>query len=143
MTLRKATVRKEGDEWVAEYDTDTVPAIKDKGTKKDPDIKVDIGIKLEPRKVRYPVEKYSIGQVIEGTQSRLDTKDCEMCKREEQVVGVFIGGLYAMKEQRDQLLREKQPVPQLPPAKEENQPLFPILRRPSILVELHEELKGG
>lgn len=124
---------------MVDYESDAVPAIEGKSTKKHPEIKVDIGIKLEPTKVRYPADKYSLQEVIDGTKDRMDTKECEMCKREQQVVGALVGGLYSVKEQRAQIMAEQQKeVPVLPPPK--SAPMFPLLPRPSILMQLREEL---
>lgn len=140
MSLQKATVKKEGEDWVVDYESDAVPAIEGKSTKKHPEIKVDIGLKLEPTKVRYPADKYTLSDVVESTKERLDTKECEMCKREQEVVGALVGGLYSVKEQRAQIMAEQQKeVPVLPPPKSE--PLFPIFPRPSIVGQLREELE--
>ena len=138
MTLTKATVKKEGEDWVVDYESDAVPAIEGKSTKKHPEIKVDIGLKLEPTKVRYPADKYSLSDVVESTKERLDTKECEMCKREQQVVGALVGGLYSMKEQRAQITEQKEQLALPPP---ESTPMFPILPRPSILGQLRGELE--
>lgn len=140
MTLTKATVKKEGDDWVVDYESDAVPAIEGKSTKKHPEIKVDIGLKLEPTKVRYPADRYTLKDVVESTKDRMDTKECEMCEREQQVVGALVGGLYAVKDQREKLLAEQQkPAPALPPP--ESKPLFPIIPRPSVIAEVREELE--
>lgn len=142
MTLRKATVRKEGDEWVAEYETDAIPAIEGKSTKNHPEIKVDIGMKLEPMRVHYPSDKFSLEQVLESTKDRLEEKECEMCDREQKVVAAFVGGLYQIKEERLRLQQQKATT-QIPKLKEKPKSFWPLLPRPSIVAELMEESKKG
>lgn len=146
MSLRKATVRKEGDKWITEYESDAVPAIQGKSTKKHPEIKVDIGMKLEPMKVTYPADQYSLKDVVEATKGRLDTDECEMCEREQKVVAAFVGGLYEIKEQRERLQKEKAAAapPTVPEVEEETRPLFPFFPRPSIIAGVFKDLnKGG
>jgi hypothetical protein len=111
MTLRKATVRKEGDQVITEYETNAIPTIEGKGTKKHPDIKVDIGMRLEPTKVTYPADKYTLQQILEGTKERLETGECEMCEREQQLVSLMVSSLYAVK---DEAAKRKQEVPKPP-----------------------------
>ena len=142
MTLRKATIKKEGDQWVAEYESDAIPTIEGKSTQKHPEIKVDIGMKLEPTKVRYPADKYPLDQVVENTKSRLETDECEMCMREQKVVAAFISGLYTLKDERAKLLQEKQAEQKmLPEGKEEPKLPFPFFSRPSIIGGLIGESK--
>ena len=142
MSLRKATIRKEGEEWIAEYESDAIPTIEGKSTQKHPDIKVDIGMKLEPMKVHYAAEKYPLEQVIESTKARLETDECEMCEREQKVVAAFVSGLYDIKEKRIQLQRERVQAP-VPKPEEKPRPIWPIFPRPSLIVEIVEELEKG
>lgn len=141
MTLRKATVRKEGDHWITEFKSDAIPAIEGKSTEKHPEIKVDIGMKLEPIRVKYPADKYSLEEVIESTKSRLEIDECEMCEREQKVVAAFVSGLYQFKEERERLLQEKQATQKLlPEGKKESRSLFPLFPRPSLIAEFQKEL---
>lgn len=140
MTLRKATVRKQGDEWIADYESDAIPAIEGKSTKKHPEIKVDIGMKLEPLRVHYPADKFSLDQVVESTKVRLELDDCEMCQREQKVVAAFVSGLYDIKEERMRLQREKSQAP-IPKPEEKSRSIWPIFQRPSILMEVIQELE--
>lgn len=142
MTLRKATVRKEGDKWITIYESDAVPAIHGKSTKKHPEIKVDIGMKLEPLKVSYPADQYSLQDVVKFTKERLNTDECEMCEREQKVVAAFVGGLYEIKEQRERLQKENAAAATVQ-IKEETGPLFPLIPRLSIIAEIQKDLNRG
>lgn len=143
MTLRKATVRKEGDKWITLYESDAVPAIHGKSTKKHPEIKVDIGMKLEPIKVIYPADQYTLKDVVKFTKERLNTDECEMCEREQKVVAAFVGGLYEIKEQRERLQKEAAAARTVPEIKEETRPLFPLIPRLSIIAEIQKDLNQG
>lgn len=94
MIQNKHQIKKTDNGWEVDYSEAPV-IIRDQPTKKDPAIKVDMGLKLVPVKIRYEGD-FTEDQVRQGITT-IDKMGCKLCESSEKTVAKFFN-MYLDKE---------------------------------------------
>ena len=80
------TIKKTDTGFLVDFPTDAPTIISGEPTKKDPRVKVDMAMRLMPKRIQYDGD-FTEEQVRHGLEKTGFGKDCKLCRSTEQAVG--------------------------------------------------------